>query len=75
MHIKDILRGIGKENTRRNRSSVGASLTSYSKKGEIFSKTAPNTYGLVEFEQHQQMTDKGLPGPFGLDDDFEVKIS
>ncbi len=75
MHIKDILKGIGKENTRNNRSSVGASLASYSKKGEIFTKTAPNTYGLIEFEQQQKVDDGEFPDNFGLDDDLKEIIA
>lgn len=47
-YIEDILKGIGKEVTKENRASLGGSLGNYARKGEIFKKTAPNTFGLIE---------------------------
>ena len=57
MHISAILGAMGKENTKKNRVSVAGSLAGYVRKGAIFSKTAPNTFGLVE------MTDSGAAVP------------
>lgn len=50
LHISEILPAIGKENTKKNRVSLGGSLAGYVRKGAIFSKSAPNTFGLVELE-------------------------
>lgn len=47
LYIKDILKGLGIEDTRNKRSSLGGSLNTYSKEGKIFEKTAPNTFGLI----------------------------
>jgi len=48
LHVSEILAAIGKENTKKNRVSLGGSLAGYVRKGAIFSKSAPNTFGLVE---------------------------
>lgn len=46
-HITDILKGIGKENTKTTRLSISSSLAGYARKNEIFAKTAPNTFTLI----------------------------
>lgn len=48
MHIAALLAAIGKENTKKNRVSVAGSLSGYVRRGAIFTKAAPNTFGLVE---------------------------
>jgi hypothetical protein len=48
MHIASLLAAIGKENTKKNRVSVAGSLSGYVRRGAIFTKAAPNTFGLVE---------------------------
>lgn len=50
LHIDDLLGAIGKEVDRQNRLSVGGALAAYVRKGEIFTRPAPNTFGLVELE-------------------------
>lgn len=51
MHLLDILSALGKEPNSANRASLGGSLAAYVRKGEIFTRPAPNTFGLVEFPQ------------------------
>ena len=60
MHISAILPAIGKENTKKNRVSLGGSLSGYVRKGAIFTKPAPNTFGLVE------LADMGATPPEGF---------
>lgn len=48
LHIVDILNAIGRPVNRENRGSIGGSLSAYVRKGEVFAKVAPNTFGLVE---------------------------
>lgn len=50
MHITDILKGIGKENTKSQRLSVSGSLRSYARKGQVFTREGGNVFGLVEFQ-------------------------
>jgi hypothetical protein len=46
-YITEILEGIGKSAAKLKDSSVGNSLASYARKGEIFKRTAPNTFALI----------------------------
>ena len=51
MHIMDLLKAMGREPTGENRASVGSSIAAYVRKGEIFTRPAPNTFGLAEWRQ------------------------
>ena len=68
MHISDILRAIKMENSKLNRVSLGATLSRYSRNGEIFKKTGPNTFGLTDKEYEGQ---EEPPEDFGLIDESE----
>jgi hypothetical protein len=48
VHISAILEELGKDVTRAARSSITSSLAAYVRKGEVFTRTGPNTYGLAE---------------------------
>ncbi|MGE0278945.1 MAG: hypothetical protein AB7R40_26430 [Nitrospiraceae bacterium] len=67
MHIMDLLKAIGKEATPENRASVGGSLAAYVRKGVVFSRPAPNTFGLAEWGRPSGTAfappdDFGVPG-------------
>jgi hypothetical protein len=64
MHINDILAQLGKTVDNQNRVSLVGTLGSYSRKGRVFSRTAPNTFGLIELGQ-QVSTEDDLPETFG----------
>jgi hypothetical protein len=49
VHITEILKELGKEVTRETRASLAGSLAAYVRRGEIFTRPAPNHFGLVEF--------------------------
>jgi hypothetical protein len=72
MHITEILKGIGKENTKSQRLSVSGSLRNYARKGMIFTQEGGNTFSLVEFKS-KNGSGKNPPEGFGLvlDDDEE----
>jgi hypothetical protein len=63
MHVKDILKELGKENTRNNRAALVGSITTYVRRGEIFTKTGANTFGVVE---HQRDASE-LPDDWGTE--------
>lgn len=63
MHIMDLLKAIGREATPENRASLGGSIAAYVRKGAIFSRPAPNTFGLAEWGQ--SVTAEGPPDDFG----------
>lgn len=62
VHIGDLLGAIGKPQTREARSSLGSSLAAYVRRGDIFVRTAPNTFGLIELG-HDREEDKNDPEP------------
>ena len=49
MHITTLVEAIGKAVTRKSRGALASSLSAYARRGEIFTRTAPNTFGLLEF--------------------------
>jgi hypothetical protein len=48
LHVDELLEAMGKEADRQNRLSVSGALAAYVRKGEIFTRPAPNTFGLIE---------------------------
>ena len=46
MHITEILRAMGRDLDKESRLSLGGSISNYVRRGEIFVRTAPNTFGL-----------------------------
>ena len=48
VHIDDLLRHLGRELTRQSKASLTGSLAAYVRRGEIFTRPSPNTYGLLE---------------------------
>ena len=66
LHIMDLLKAMGREPTVENRASVGSSIAAYVRKGEIFTRPAPNTFGLAEWGQP---TAESVPP-----DDFGTKL-
>ncbi len=69
MYIVDILKGIGKPNTKENRASVGGSLNRYSRNEEIFKRVGPNQFSLLELDVENNHEDD-LPSDFGKEEKF-----
>jgi hypothetical protein len=65
LHIVDLLKAMGRGDTRPNRIGLSGSIAAYVRKGEIFTRPAPNTYGLVEFASNGK---KSPPPNFGIDE-------
>lgn len=57
MHVNDILTKMGKPVDQSNRVSLVGTLGSYTRKGRVFTRPAPNTFGLI-----------GMPAPVGTDE-------
>lgn len=62
LHVDKLLIAIGKENNKNNKTSLAGSLGQYVRQGIIFTKPAPNTFGLKEFEE---MNQDDVPENFG----------
>lgn len=48
VHLDDILEAMGKEANRDTKASLAGSIAAYVRRDEIFTRPAPNTFGLVE---------------------------
>ena len=69
-HISTILEFLGKPLDKQSRVSLSGSLGGYARDHRIFTKTGPNTFGLIEFDSRanqegQQAELPGLPEDFG----------
>lgn len=53
IHIDDLVKSIGKEVTRESKASLTGSLAAYVRRDEIFTRPAPNTYGLRELNHFE----------------------
>lgn len=71
VHLNDLLQEMGKDINRGNRASLSSSLAAYVRKGEIFSRPAPNRFGLVEMEHAgQEERSSEPPEDFGAFEEF-----
>ena len=61
LHIMDILRAMGRDLTKENRSSLSSSLAAYVRRNEVFTRPKPNTFGLIEFGHGKRDTNSDLP--------------
>lgn len=57
LHLNEILIGIGKTTSKKDRISLGGSLGWYVRRKEIFTRPAPNTFGLKNFEDISEPPD------------------
>ena len=62
MHLNDILTAIGKNTSKKERISLAGSLASYVRRNHIFTRPAPNTFGLISMEDMEEP-----PDDFGID--------
>ncbi len=70
MHISDIVKAIGKPDEHDNRVALGGSISAYVRKGQLFTRPAPNTFGLLEFPQKPAAN---VPPPnFGVEERDEL---
>lgn len=65
LHLKELLSCLGKQITKGNRVSLAGSLGAYVRRDQIFTRPAPNTFGLVEFDAESPL-DEAPPEGFGL---------
>ena len=51
VHLNEILIGIGKTISKKDKISLSGSLGWYVRRNEVFTRPAPNTFGLINFEE------------------------
>lgn len=70
MHVTALVKALGRELTRANQTGIAGSIAAYVRKGEIFTRVGPNTFGLVELGKagspEVETTDEP-PADFGQD--------
>jgi hypothetical protein len=64
VHLDDLLLELGKKVTRSSQASLAGSLAAYVRREEIFTRPAPNTFGLIELGHDSE-------GDGEVEDDFE----
>ena len=72
LHISEILKALGKPQDKQNKVSLSGSLAGYVRKGEVFTRPSPNTFGLIEFGNGtgKEPTDEGVGYPDELPPTF-----
>ncbi|MFZ0732211.1 MAG: hypothetical protein WAM79_07805 [Candidatus Sulfotelmatobacter sp.] len=63
--ISEILKLLGKPQDTKHRISLAGTLSGYARKGRVFTKTAPNTFGLIEFGAPEAPEEDEIPAEFG----------
>ena len=67
LHVVDLLKILGLPNKPKERQALAGSLSSYQRKGEIFTRPMPNTFGLIGLEPRSTTVQNGPPPNFGKD--------
>lgn len=65
-HIDDLLESMGKEVTRDTKASLAGSLAAYVRREDIFTRPAPNTFGLIELGHFETLEDDEGEPPMGF---------
>ncbi len=65
MPLDQILTTLGKDTDKKTRASVGGAIGNYARKGEVFVRTGPNTFGLIELGHLSNGHDDQPPPGFG----------
>jgi hypothetical protein len=75
VHISPLLAALGKDISRESRASLTSSLAAYVRRGEIFTRPAPNTFGLVELGHDAVADDEHNLPPSGFGSTTKPKQS
>jgi hypothetical protein len=71
LYIDEILEQLEREVTVEARSSLGGQLGGYVRKGQVFTRPAPNTFGLREWEVNGHRQE---PAALSLDEVTEIEV-
>jgi len=74
LHITEILSAMGQENSKDKRLALSGTISAYVRKNEVFTRPAPNTFGLYELNPKNGIQSDEPPEGFGvLEDEQEVE--
>lgn len=51
LHIDELLRALGRDVNKRNRTSLAGSIGGYARRGRVFVKSGPNTFSVSTLEE------------------------
>ena len=60
MHVDELVESMKLKSTTKSKRSVAGTLASYARKEEVFTRTAPNTFGLIKM-QPESNPERGEP--------------
>ena len=66
MHLDELLGSMGKDANSSTKASLGSSLAAYVRDNEIFTRTAPNTFGLIELSHNEVEATEDAEPPAGF---------
>lgn len=72
MHLTELVAALRLPNKQKERAALAGSLSSYARKEEIFTRPAPNTFGLIEQKGKPAVAQNGPPPNFGVDEPVNV---
>lgn len=69
MHVSELLLALSKSDDNDSRAALSGSISAYVRKNQIFTRPAPNTFGLIEFSARSAATQRSStpPANFGSD--------
>ena len=65
MYIGEIIKGLGRSDTKANRMSISGSLGRYVRLGEVFRRVSPNTFAIIDMDS---VPEAELPPDFGAEE-------
>jgi hypothetical protein len=66
VHVNELLQALQKDTSREARASLTSSLAAYVRRGEIFTRPAPNTFGLTELGHNTPKGEAVIGPPTGF---------
>jgi hypothetical protein len=72
MHISEVLQNLGKPVTNEAKAALVGTLGLYVRRREIFTRPAPNTFGLITFNSEQQVEATDPDQPSDSDEDTDL---
>ncbi|MGA9568237.1 MAG: hypothetical protein WBS19_22135 [Candidatus Korobacteraceae bacterium] len=63
LHIGELLQAIGKSSDKKTRLSLSGSIAWYVRRNQVFTRPAPNTFGLIEMGDKNQVPQPDEPSP------------
>lgn len=76
LHLVELMAALRLPNTPKEKAALAGSLSSYARKSEIFTRPAPNTFGLISMQNGRPIATapNGPPPNFGVDQPTHIVV-